>query len=74
MRTVISLLVTTFFFGSLALERQNNLRSEFSAQVTIASKTLSKATPPKRPRQPLPHRGSGRRSFTEYFVNPSPAV
>jgi hypothetical protein len=73
MRTVISLLVTTFLFGSLALECQKGLSAESATQITIASKGLSKAAP-KRPQQPVPHRGSGRRSFTEYFVTPSHAV
>ncbi|OKH37790.1 hypothetical protein NIES2101_36440 [Calothrix sp. HK-06] len=72
MRTVISLLVTTFFFGSLSLECQNNLHSESVTPITIASRASSKARP-KQP-QPFPHRGSGRRSFTEYLLSTFPAV
>lgn len=72
MRTVISLLVTTFFFGSLSLECQNDLHSEPVTPVTIASRASSKARP-KQPK-PFPHRGSGRREFTEYLVNTLPAV
>lgn len=73
MRTVISLLVTTFFFASLALECQNNLHSESVTQTTIASRGSLRGRP-KQPKQPIPHRGSGRRSFTEYLVGASPAV
>jgi hypothetical protein len=73
MRTVISLLVTTFFFGPLALECHKNLHSESVTPATIASRGISRARP-KQPQKPLPHRGSGRRSFTEYLISTSPAV
>jgi hypothetical protein len=72
MRTIISLLVTTFLFGSLALDCQNNLRSDASEMMT-ASRTRS-GNKPKQPEKPIPHRGSGRRELMEYFVSTSTAV
>jgi hypothetical protein len=67
MRTAISLLITTAFLGSLTVSHQNLLQSSSESQQIIASKVKS-ARKPKRPEQPIPHRGSGRRELMEYSV------
>lgn len=72
MRAAISLLVTTFIFGSLAFGTQNLFQSTSETQLT-ASK-IKPGSKPKKPEKPFPHRGSGRRELMEYFVISHPAV
>ncbi|MEA5573094.1 heterocyst-inhibiting protein PatX [Calothrix sp. UHCC 0171] len=67
MRVAISLLITTVFFGSLTVNDHNLLQSSSTNQQEIASISKSgKKT--KKPQQPIPHRGSGRRDLREYSV------
>ncbi|MBF2066982.1 MAG: hypothetical protein IGS39_21585 [Calothrix sp. C42_A2020_038] len=73
MRTVISLLVTTLFLSSLVLEFQNSSQFKSDMNLILASRTKP-GSKPKKPEQPIPHRGSGRRNLMEYFVGNSPAV
>ncbi|MBF2015374.1 MAG: hypothetical protein IGS23_09270 [Rivularia sp. T60_A2020_040] len=68
MRTAISLLVTSFVFGSLAVTFQgiedtlvNQMFSNSGEQELLLSRTNSNN--PK-----APHRGSGRREFVEYSI------
>lgn len=67
MRTAISLLVTSFVFGSLAINFQeignslaNEMFSNYGEQELLLSR--SNSNKPK-----APHRGSGRREFVEYL-------
>jgi len=67
MRTTISLLITTVFLGSLTISHQNLSVLSSEAPQIIASKVKS-GTAGKKPKQPIPHRGSGRRELMEYSV------
>jgi hypothetical protein len=67
MRAAISLLITTALLGSLTVSHKNLLLSSSESQQIIASKVKS-SRKPKRPEQPIPHRGSGRRELVEYSV------
>ena len=70
MRTTISLLVTSFVFGSLAVNFQgigNSLSKEMFSTSGEQELLLSK-THPKNGHK-APHRGSGRREFMEYSNN-----
>lgn len=65
MRTAISLLVTSFVFGSLAVNFQgtgNSLVNEMFSTSGEQELLLSRSNPRKRR---APHRGSGRREFVE---------
>ncbi|MEO0685136.1 MAG: hypothetical protein AAFY76_08865 [Cyanobacteria bacterium J06649_11] len=67
MRTAISLLVTSFVFGSLAANFQgigNSLSNEMFSTSGEQELLLSRSNP-RKPK--APHRGSGRREFVEYF-------
>jgi hypothetical protein len=67
MRTAISLLVTSFVFGSLAVNFQgigNSLEKEMFSTSGEQELLLSKSHPREQPT--APHRGSGRREFVEY--------
>ncbi|MEM6400788.1 MAG: hypothetical protein AAF757_11210 [Cyanobacteria bacterium P01_D01_bin.116] len=66
MRTAISLLVTSFVFGSLAVNFQatgNSLEKEMFSTSGEQELILSRS----RRKPKAPHRGSGRREFMEYF-------
>ncbi|MEL6458731.1 MAG: hypothetical protein AAFX46_13420 [Cyanobacteria bacterium J06636_27] len=66
MRTVISLLVTSIVFGSLAVSSQeigNSLENEMLSTSVEHELLLSRS----RRKPKAPHRGSGRREFVEYF-------
>ncbi len=66
MRTAISLLVTSFVFGSLAVNFQgigNSLEKQMFSTSGEQELLLSRSNP-RKPR--TPHRGSGRREFVEY--------
>ncbi len=68
MRTTISLLVTSFVFGSLAVNFQatgNSLVNEVFSTSGEQELLLSRS----RRRPKAPHRGSGRREFMEYSNN-----
>ncbi|NJL64266.1 MAG: hypothetical protein HC903_23660 [Methylacidiphilales bacterium] len=65
MRVAISLLITTFFLGSLTVNDQNLSPSSSETPQTMASKAKSGKNR-KKPEQPIPHRGSGRRELMEY--------
>ncbi len=68
MRTTISLLVTSFVFGSLAVNFQgigNSLSQEMFSTSGEQELILSRST--RKPK--APHRGSGRREFLEYSNN-----
>ncbi|MGB3655976.1 MAG: hypothetical protein WBA41_32840 [Rivularia sp. (in: cyanobacteria)] len=70
MRTAISLLVTSFVFGSLAVNFQeigNSLVNEMFSTSGEQELLLSRSNPHKKPT--APHRGSGRREFMEYSNN-----
>ncbi len=64
MRVTISLVVTIFIFGSLAVEFQNTAVADSGSLQMVASKPKLGAKP-KQPK-PTPHRGSGR-TLMEYF-------
>ncbi len=67
MRTAISLLVTSFVFGSLAVNFQGIGNSLAKATFSISGEQellLSRSHP--RNKHKVPHRGSGRREFVEY--------
>lgn len=67
MRITISLLVTTFIFGSLAVEFQNTAVADSDSLQMVASKPKLGAKR-KQPTERTPHRGSGRgRTLMEYF-------
>ncbi|WP_414621280.1 heterocyst-inhibiting protein PatX [Calothrix sp. CCY 0018] len=69
MRTLISLLVTSFVFGSLAVNFQgigNSLSKEMFSTSGEQELLLSRSNPHK---PKAPHRGSGRREFMEYSNN-----
>lgn len=69
MRTTISLLVTSFVFGSLAVNFQatgNSLVNEMFSTSGEQELLLSRSNP-RKPK--APHRGSGRREFMEYSNN-----
>lgn len=66
MRVTISLLVTTFIFGSLAIEFQNTAVADSGSLQMVASKAKLGAKP-KQPGKSTSHRGSGRRTLMEYF-------
>ncbi|MGB3756408.1 MAG: hypothetical protein WBA07_08565 [Rivularia sp. (in: cyanobacteria)] len=69
MRTAISLLVTSFVFGSLAANFQgigNSLSEEMFSTSGEQELLLSRSNP-RKPK--APHRGSGRREFLEYSNN-----
>lgn len=66
MRTAISLLVTSFVFGSLAANFQgigNSLSNEMFSTSGEQELLLSRSNP-RKPK--APHRGSGRREFVGY--------
>lgn len=68
MRTAISLLVTSFVFGSLAVNFQAIRNSLVNTMFSISIEQdllLSQSNPKKG--KAAPHRGSGRRDFVEYF-------
>ncbi|BAZ37931.1 hypothetical protein NIES4101_38570 [Calothrix sp. NIES-4101] len=67
MRVAISFLITTVFFGSLTVNNQNLLQSPIATQQKMAS-TSKSGNKTKKPQQPIPHRGSGRRDFIKYSV------
>jgi len=63
MRTTISLLVTSFVFGSLAVNFQG-IGSSLSKQMFSTSGEQEVLLSRSNPRKPkAPHRGSGRREF-----------
>jgi len=65
MRTAISLLVTSFVFGSLAVNFQetgNSLVNEMFSTSGEQELLLSR----RRNQPKYPHRGSGRREFVQY--------
>ena len=67
MRTAISLLVTSFVFGSLAVDFAgigNFLVNEMFSDSGEQELLLSRSNPHK---PKAPHRGSGRREFVEYL-------
>ncbi|MEM9923196.1 MAG: hypothetical protein AAF915_05490 [Cyanobacteria bacterium P01_D01_bin.50] len=67
MRTAISLLVTSFVFGSLAVNFAgiaNSLVNEMFSDSGEQQLLLSRSNPNK---PKTPHRGSGRREFVEYL-------
>ncbi len=67
MRAAISLLITTAFLGSLTVNCQNLLPSSSETPQIMASKVKTGKNG-KKPQQPIPHRGSGRRELMEYSV------
>jgi hypothetical protein len=78
MRTVISLLVSSLVFGSLAFNRETMLSSlTHLLLASSSSPDLLSARPQPKSSQsetPNPHRGSGRRQLMEYFQNAYPAI
>ena len=67
MRTAISLLVTSFVFGSLAVNFQEIGKSVVNEMFSASGEQellLRRSNPNKKPK--TPHRGSGRREFLEY--------
>lgn len=67
MRTTISLLVTSFVFGSLAANFQkigNSLVNQMLSDSSEQELLLSRSDPNNG--NTAPHRGSGRREFLEY--------
>jgi len=67
MRITISLLVTTFIFGSLAIELQNTAVVDSGSLQMVVSKAKLGAKP-KQPKERTPYRGSGRGlRLMEYF-------
>jgi hypothetical protein len=71
MRTAISLLVSSFVFGSLALTSSGTVQELLS---NPGSQQLLSVQPKKskKPGQPVPHRGSGRREIMEYSSQSNP--
>ena len=66
MRTTISLLVTSFLFGSLAVNFQEIGNSSVNEMFSNSGEQELLLSRPN-PRKPkAPHRGSGRREFVEY--------
>jgi hypothetical protein len=76
MRVTISLLFTSLVLGSLAFEGQvvgenfTDMLQSFSDSESL----LSAIPTPNKPRQPTPHRGSGRRELLEYVGLTYPVV
>ncbi|MGB6298126.1 MAG: hypothetical protein WBF90_18350 [Rivularia sp. (in: cyanobacteria)] len=69
MRTAISLLVTSFVFGSLAINFQETGNSLSKEMFSISGEQELLLSRPN-PRKPkAPHRGSGRREFMQYSNN-----
>lgn len=80
MRATISLLITGLVFGSLAFNYQtiaNRLSNLFLSSsdseqfISVKSKSKSRTNQPE---EPIPHRGSGRRSLMQYVGQTYPAV
>lgn len=66
MRTTISLFVTSFVFGSLAVNFQGIGNSLVNQMFSLGDQELllSRSKPPQG-KDKAPHRGSGRREFVE---------
>ncbi|BAZ05305.1 heterocyst-inhibiting protein PatX [Calothrix sp. NIES-3974] len=65
MRVAISLLVSTIIFGAFVSNADS--ASQFGSRIqgnTVAKASVSKGS--KRPTNPTPHRGSGRREVMQY--------
>jgi hypothetical protein len=74
MRAIISLLVTSLIVGSSAIEFPNTAAAGSAMLNVMASKSMLGAKS-KKPEQPTPHRGSGRRNaIIEYLVSTENAV
>lgn len=74
MRAIISLFVTSIIVGSLAIEFQNTAIADSGTLDMMASQSMLGAKS-KRPEQPTPHRGSGRRNaIMEYLSNTQNSV
>jgi hypothetical protein len=76
MRVTISLLVTSLVLGSLAFESQLVGKNfpDMLRSVSGSESLLSAIPTPNKPRQPTPHRGSGRRELFEYVGLTYPLV
>lgn len=68
MRVAISLLVSTVVFTAVAVPSDLVSQFGFEAQGTKLAKSRTNNRP-KRPQDPTPHRGSGRRDFMRYNSN-----
>lgn len=74
MRAIISLFVTSIIIGSFAIEFQNAAIADSGALDMMASQSMLGAKS-KKPEQPTPHRGSGRRNaILEYLANTQNSV
>jgi hypothetical protein len=69
MRAIFSLFITSLVLSSLALEFPNTAIADSQMLDMIASKSMLGAKS-KKPEQPTPHRGSGRRqAVVEYLAS-----